>query len=504
MGECSHNCSTSKRCYECTESDVTMVGAMKTPPVHTDIVMKTVSNSNIVHNGLNAVERSSHTPNCGNCANTIVVNQRALKTEDIKLEIFRNRSEMEAQVIDIASGAILERIPVSWKARENKLDYLSVSKIGAYEQCPACFFGQYLDDETTSEDGSNYYTKFGSILHEVVELAFKYYRDSGIIIDPLSIYNDVWQRNQLTGFDAYDEGKQLVLSYFARNPVQSRPDDPLFIESEWRGEFGGTTFGLIMDYAGVFRDMPNIGLLKDYKTNRMPFTSADLQSSIQLRIYQLVLRRHLAPQIDRWISGYEMFYHKWQQCPEWSMDELLSAEEYVANIWKQISNDNTWEETLNPYCGYRKCRFKCKTYRNFLENASTMIDPIMMPERTDINEIDRQKELMATYEKIAKTRKDDCQVILKTAVEEASKSGKDLVIGGKKLSLYSNGMESYNYNNVRNVLLVNNRLNILDDCMSINKQKLDRKLNMFPDLKQQMENCMDTNYSTPYVVKRKS
>ena len=67
-----------------------------------------------------------------------------ITSENLLLEIFRNRSEMEAQLTNKETGEVINRIPVQWKSRENKLDYLSVSKISAYEQCPACFYHQYM------------------------------------------------------------------------------------------------------------------------------------------------------------------------------------------------------------------------------------------------------------------------------------------------------------------------------------------------------------------------
>ena len=101
---------------------------------------------------------------------------------DIKLEIFRNRSEMEAHIV-LPDGTEYDRVPVNWKARKGKLDYLSVSKIQSYEQCPACFYHEYISEETTHVDNANYYTKFGSIMHEVCEIIMRTYRDTGIVLD---------------------------------------------------------------------------------------------------------------------------------------------------------------------------------------------------------------------------------------------------------------------------------------------------------------------------------
>ena len=424
-----------------------------------------------------------------------------LKREDVILEIYRNRSEMEAQLILKTTGEVIDRIPVQWKSRENKLDYLSVSKIQAYEQCPACFYKQYLAEETVSVDNSNYFTKFGTILHEVAENAVRIYMGTGLTIDPVKLLNESWAKYDLQGFADYNQARDLIVEYFKSNPLDSRPDTPILIEEEWRGELGGTTFGLIFDYVGQIKGQ-NIGLLRDYKTNRMPFTPNDLANSLQLRIYQLVLQRHYFPDFEKWVVGYDLFFHGWQRCPEWSQDDLLRAEDYVANIAHQIENDNVWEERLNNYCQYRECRHTCEKYQALMKSSESDITSIKI-DKTNIEEIERQRLNMTAIKKAADGRIAECSNILKAEIEEAAKLDGKLVIDGKELSLYSNATQSYRYNDTKNVLLVNNKLGLLDDCLSINKTKFDKKVKSDPTLKLQLANCMSTSYAAPYIVTRK-
>ena len=211
--------------------------------------------------------------NCGNCDECCQT--RGFEKDNIKLEIFRNRSKMEAQITLKDTNEVISRIPVSWKKRKGKLDYLSVSKIQSYEQCPACFYHEYLSEETAHVDNSNYFTKFGTIMHEVAEIIVRTYRDNGIVLDTTSVLNEVWKKYDLTGIAPYEEAKSLITTYFKANPVDQRSDTPVLIEEEWRGELGGCEFGLIVDYAGRKIKNPNIGILRDYKTNRMPFTTAE-------------------------------------------------------------------------------------------------------------------------------------------------------------------------------------------------------------------------------------
>lgn len=438
--------------------------------------------------------------NCGDCGC-----HNHLNKDNIKLEIFRNRSEMEAQITLKDTGETVTRVPVEWKKRDGKLDYLSVSKIQSYEQCPACFYHEYISDETIHVDNANYFTKFGSILHEVAEIMVRTYRDTGIILDVVNTLNEVWKKYDLTGIEAYEEAKSLITTYFKANPLDTRSDNPVLIEEEWRGELGGCTFGLMIDYAGIKKKNPKIGLLRDYKTNRMPFTTAELQSSLQLRIYQIVLRRHLMPEVERWISGYDLFYHGWQQCKEFTDDDLKSAEDYVNNIYNQIINDTVWEEKLNNYCGYRECRHTCQTYQKALRNGQISGIVYVNSPDTDWVALEHEREFVAAIEKNAKNRKMELDTLMKEHIEENLRNGQTTVIDGQELQLYANSQPFFRYDDVYRVLLSANRLDLLNGFLTIKDPKAFMRLVKAQDMKLQMMlmGCSQNGYSTPYITKKR-
>lgn len=420
-----------------------------------------------------------------------------INNDNILLQIFRNRSEMEATITNTNTGEVIDRVPVEWKSRNNKLDYLSVSKIQAYEQCPACFYQQYMAEETISVDNANYFTKFGSIMHAVCEEIMKIYMFNGFVMPVEAVLKEVWETGGLQGFADYEQCKKLLITYFEQNPVAERNESPILIEKEWRGELGGITFGLMIDYVGQYKDDHDKYILRDYKTNRMPYTSAELQNSLQLRIYNLVLKRHYLHNAKKIIAGYDLFFHGWQQCPQWSDDDLLVAEEYVSAIANQIRSDNVWEEKLNNYCCYRNCRHTCHTYQKFLKNAQSFFIAF---DNTDIEQVEQQRELMTAIEKNAKQRKDECASIIKAEIEERAKNNDKLVIGEKELQLYSPKKQSYRYHDTKNVLLSQGKDGLLEDCLSIQKTKLDKKLDA--NTKLQLAGCLSTNYSAPYIIKK--
>lgn len=455
------------------------------------------------------MEQNEHKCNgeCGGCGNSCNCHKTTgIERDNIQLEIFRNRSEMEAQITLKDTGETVTRIPVRWKKRGGKLDYLSVSKMQSYEQCPACFYHEYISEETAHVDNSNYFTKFGSILHEVAEIVVRTYRDNGIVLNPENVLNDVWKRYDLTGFDAFEEAQSLITTYFQANPVDTRADIPVLIEEEWRGELGGCTFGLIVDYAGIKKKNQKVGLLRDYKTNRMPFTTAELSGSLQLRIYQLVLKRHLMPEIERWISGYDLFYYGWQQCRNFSDDDLKRAEDYVNNIYNQIINDTVWEERLNNYCGYRECRHLCKIYQNALKNGEVSGVQYQITPDTDWAALEHEREYMAALWKNAGNRKAELENMIKYHIEELMKNGQTMVVDGQELQLHANAQPSFRYDDVYRVLLTANRLDLLNGFVGIRDAKAFMRLCNAQDmnLKMQLMGCSQNGYSTPYITKKRS
>lgn len=438
---------------------------------------------------------------CHNCQHVT-----GFEKDNIKLEIYRNRSEMEATITLRDTGEMVARIPVEWKRRNGKLDYLSVSKIQSYEQCPACFYHEYLSEETKHIDNSNYFTKFGTILHEVAEIVVRTYRDNGIKLDAGAVLNDVWKKYDLTGFESFEEANNLITTYFKANPVDTRKDTPVLIEEEWRGELGGCEFGLIVDYAGIRKKNPKIGILRDYKTNRMPFTTAELASSLQLRIYQLVLRRHLLPEVERWISGYDLFYYGWQQCKEFSNDDLLRAEDYVNNVYNQIVSDTVWEERLTNYCGYRECRHTCETYKKALRNGQVSDVRYIASDDTDWVAIEHEREAMMALSKTAGNRKSELEAMMRYHVEEMMKAGKSVIVDGQELQLYSNSQPSFRYDDVYRVLLTENRLDLLNGFLAIKDPKAFMRLVNVQDMDLRMKllACSQNSYATPYITKKRS
>lgn len=422
----------------------------------------------------------------------------------VNVVLNRNRQEIEA-TITMDSGEVVERVPVEWKKADNKLDYLSVSKINTYLQCPAKFARQYLDGDP-SEDTGNIFTWFGSIMHEVMEIMSKMYYENGITGNPVSLYNEAWQKRQLTDMQMYKQGLSLIEDYYARHPMGSDVHKPFYhdgklsIELEWRGQFGDVpVFGNMFDYIGELNE--DTGIILDYKTNRMPFTQSELENSLQLAIYE-VIARQLFPQYKHWITGYELFFHGWQQCPTRTEAELQQTVDYVNNVYKQIQSDTIFEERLNDYCGYCNHRYECKKYCDFVNNPKREID-IIVTDKTDFDSVARDLDMMTTMEKIVKKRKDELADIMKTQLMENAKTGTPLQANGNEYYLQSQSRPFYNFHSARDIMLQHGLTSQFNECLSVNKTKLDKIVSENPQVALDMQKCLQQSYTAPYLQKKK-
>jgi hypothetical protein len=435
----------------------------------------------------------------------------AMNTKPVSIILKRNRSEIEGEVV-LDTGEIIDRIPAKWKIIDNVLDYVSISKMDTYSRCPFRFHEQYMEHKSNKDsDNGNIFTWFGSILHGVMDKASTAWVDSGITLNPLALYDDEWKaQSDLTDPKMYKEGRQLISEYFKAHPIGADSYKTIVTELEWRGKFSeifddvpdelkDMQFGCQFDYIGEIDS--ETAILKDYKSNRHPYTQMDLADSIQLQVYEIIARK-LYPQYKTWITGYELFRFGWQQCPQRSEEDLYIMSRYVINTATQILHDSTWKQRLNDFCGYCQLKPKCEEYCDFVNDPQRKIDTIRT-DMTDMESINSCREQYTTFEKILKGRKDELANIIKKNIEQATINGEKCVIGDKELYLQAQSRPTYNYSAVRNIMAVAGKMDELEKCTSISKTKLDAIAKKDPTLAMQLLKCIEEGFSSPYIMSKK-
>lgn len=431
-----------------------------------------------------------------------------MESKPVKVLLIRNRSLIDTEIV-MDTGEI---IPVEnhWKQVDNEfnIDYLSFSRLDTYARCPALFYHQVVNNQNPDEDGGNIFTWFGTILHNVMEESTKMWYDNGIKANILSLYDSQFKQSPLHDLSMYNEGRILILDYFKRHPIGSEPYIPFNVngahtaEYEWRGQLGDVPiFSCKFDFIGKIDE--ETGIIKDYKSNRHPYTRYELEDSLQLGIYELIARICF-PNIKNWITGYEMFRFDWQQCPERSDGDLDSMLSYINNMWYKITHDTVWEERLNGLCGYCDRRHVCKNYCGFINDPKRLID-IIKTDTLDITEAYNSYNSFNDILRIAEKRKNELGDIIKKEIEAKAKSGSKLLIadGKEELYLQSQSRPFYDYNASKQILAMSGKMDLLDGCASVNKTKMDSKLKSDPQLMMEMQRCLIPSYTAPYLMKRK-
>jgi len=434
-----------------------------------------------------------------------------MDTKPVNIILKRNRSEIEGEVV-LDSGEIIDRVPARWKIIDNTLDYVSISKMDTYTRCPFRFYKQYMESKDNKDnDNGNIFTWFGSILHNVMDRISTAWVQNGIALNPLALYDEEWKKQtSLTDPSMYKDGRNLISEYFRVHPIGSDPYKTIVTELEWRGSFSeifddvpdelkDVQFGCQFDYIGEIDT--ETAILKDYKSNRHPYTQVELADSIQLQVYEIIARK-LYPQYKKWITGYEMFRFGWQQCPQRSEHDLYAMSRYVINTATQMLHDSTWKQNINDFCGYCQLRHKCDGYCEFVNDPMRQIDTIIV-DTTNMESINIAREKYTTYEKVLKGRKDEMAKMVKTTIEKSAIAGEKCVIGDKELYLQAQSRPTYNYSAVRNIMAIAGKSNELEKCISISKTKLDAIAKNDPVLALELSKCIEDGYSAPYIMSRK-
>ena len=298
------------------------------------------------------------------------------------------------------------------------LDPASYSRISTFEQCPKKYAGNYLrphpkgllnpcglprvasrrsaDPEILTESAAD----FGSLLHSTLEkvVAQHLYEEREDHLDRQMldrVYGETWEQSTLSDLAVYKEGKRLLHLYAARLGVLSHWD-VLGTEVDFDialGTRGGYRIRGSIDRADR---LPRDGAIRivDYKTNRLLYSSSDLQNSLQLAIYTMAAQSLWGEWATDVEARYEMLRHNVAQEVTFSDEDLADATEYLVRTMRRLEQRDTFPARLNAYCPYCGYNETCEAYQGFLEVERT--------DQVDLNDLTAVAE---AYEAIAYTAK---------------------------------------------------------------------------------------------------
>lgn len=239
----------------------------------------------------------------------------------------------------------------------------------------------------------------------------------------------------------------------------------------------------------------------DYKTNILPFTRDEIENSLQLGLYDLVVRS-LYPKAERVTCVYDMLRHG-----RFPVDFSDAFREYLRNflinMWYQIKEAERPEEKLNKYCRWCEVRGDCATYRAALESPM----PTVLTERIDtpegIQALYRELEHLGNVVKAAEQRQKEIKEAI-TAKIVKDTMGKPYQVGDGEYYLQPNPRYEYDKRGVLEVLREHQATIMLPDLMgTVSKAAVERATRTRPELRVALEAHQRKKLATPSLKFRR-
>lgn len=305
--------------------------------------------------------------------------------------------------------------------------HLSYSRLSRFEQCPLSYKLHYLDKQQ-AEPGIP--LRFGKVIHAVLENLIR-----EVIIDertgPLSedraveLYREAWNADGLAGINVFEAGLHILRDFVREEGVIDHRD-VLAVEKEFQLRVGPfTVLGFIDRVNWVNDDTIEV---VDYKTNRQLFTREDVDSSLQMSLYEVAARR-LWPWVKNVKLTFRMLRHGIRQETTRTPQQLSDALAYVETVGTQTEAAKEFPARLNANCVYCDHKLHCPAYAEALQGRPHLI----CEDTRDLEAVAREREQVARLAKILYARKEQLEGILKAQLRDRD----ELVLGGVRYRMFS-------------------------------------------------------------------
>jgi len=308
-----------------------------------------------------------------------------------------------------------------------KNEHLSFSRLSRFETCPLSYKLHYID-KRQPEPGLP--LRFGKLIHAVLERLVREAVDderSGPLSEDraLALYRDGWTAEGLTGVDVFQEGLEIV-QRFVREQGVLEHRNVLAVEKEFRLPVGPFTVLGYIDRVDCL-DAETIEII-DYKSNRQLFARDEVDSSLQMSLYDLAARR-LWPWVKKVKLTFWMLRHGIRQQTDRTPEQLDAALAYVETLGKQTETATQYPPRLNTNCSYCDHRSNCPAYADALKGKREFL----CEDLADLEAVAREREEVARLAKALYARKDELEGILKTHLKDKDQ----LVLGGVRYRMFA-------------------------------------------------------------------
>lgn len=308
-----------------------------------------------------------------------------------------------------------------------KNQHLSYSRLSRFETCPLSYRLHYIEKQE-AEPGLP--LRFGKTIHAVLERLIKEVVDderTGTLSEEraIELYREAWGAEQLTGMDVFAEGLAILRRFIAEQGVVDHRD-VLAIEKEFRLPVGPFEVLGFIDRVDWIDD-ETVEVI-DYKTNHQLFTREEVDTSLQMSLYEVAVRR-LWPWAKKVKLTFWMLRHGVRQETTRTEEQLADALAYVETLGRQTETATEYPARLNTNCSYCDHRKQCPAYADALKGKREFI----VEDLADLEGVAREREEVARLAKALYARKEELEDILKAQLKERD----ELVLGGVRYRMFA-------------------------------------------------------------------
>ena len=308
-----------------------------------------------------------------------------------------------------------------------KNQHLSYSRLSRFETCPLSYRLHYIEKKQ-AEPGLP--LRFGKTIHAVLERLIKEVVDderTGPLSEEraIELYREAWGAEQLTGMDVFAEGLAILRRFIAEQGVVGHRD-VLAIEKEFRLPVGPFEVLGFIDRVDWIDD-ETVEVI-DYKTNHQLFTRDEVDTSLQMSLYEVAVRR-LWPWAKKVKLTFWMLRHGVRQVTTRTEEQLADALAYVETLGRQTETATEYPARLNTNCSYCDHRKQCPAYADALKGKREFI----VEDLADLEGVAREREEVARLAKALYARKEELEDILKAQLKERD----ELVLGGVRYRMFA-------------------------------------------------------------------
>ncbi|MFZ5443318.1 MAG: RecB family exonuclease [Myxococcota bacterium] len=308
-----------------------------------------------------------------------------------------------------------------------KNQHLSYSRLSRFETCPLSYRLHYIEKKQ-AEPGLP--LRFGKTIHAVLERLIKEVVDderTGPLSEEraIELYREAWGAERLTGMDVFAEGLAILRRFIAEQGVVDHRD-VLAIEKEFRLPVGPFEVLGFIDRVDWIDD-ETVEVI-DYKTNHQLFTRDEVDTSLQMSLYEVAVRR-LWPWAKKVKLTFWMLRHGVRQETTRTEEQLADALAYVETLGRQTETATEYPARLNTNCSYCDHRKQCPAYADALKGRREFI----VEDLADLEGVAREREEVARLAKALYARKEELEDILKAQLKERD----ELVLGGVRYRMFA-------------------------------------------------------------------